>query len=96
METERELSGAVTCGKCGWVHFSVTRKYAEEAVESFNRYFLNCTPEQKEHFGGKGANLAPYLSCMLCGSPHTEFRDSKDGDCPDGCTLNPILHYNEV
>lgn len=29
--------------------------------------------------------------CFSCGAPHTQMCPAKEDDCPDGCTLQPIL-----
>lgn len=80
-----------TCLRCGWVHFAVSRAHAEDEVASFNRFFDAADVETKAAFGNRHSSMKSYEHCMLCGAPHTEFRDSKPGDCPEGCTLNPIL-----
>lgn len=80
----------VTCSKCGWVHFAVTRKRAEEEVAAFNAYFAALSPQQQQdYYGGTGSSLDRYEACW-CGS--TQFQPSKPGDCPDGCTLNPVIY----
>lgn len=85
-----------TCSKCGWVHFAVSLKEAQHSVASFNTYFASLTlKQQKEYYGGKGASMATYLSCFLCGNKYTGFRKYKEGDCPDGCTIQPILNKKE-
>lgn len=79
----------VTCIKCGWVSFSVSRKYAEEQIKKFSDYFDSLSKEkQKEFYNGKKFSLKDY-SCMLCGG--LKFRKFQNGDCPDGCTLNPVI-----
>lgn len=79
----------VTCIKCGLVSFAVTRAYAEAEVASFNVYFNSLTTDEQQNFyGGKGASIQSY-KCMLCGG--SLFRPSLPGDCPDGCTLNPVI-----
>ena len=34
-----------TCLKCGWVHFGVTRAFAEDEVARFNAYYAKLTPK---------------------------------------------------
>lgn len=81
-----------TCLKCGWVAFGVTREHAEQDVKKFNEYFATLSKEkQDEFYGGTGSSIVNYERCMLCNGPHTNFRDSKPGDYPEGCTLNPII-----
>ena len=82
----------ITCNKCGWVYFAVSREYAENEVKTFNEYFKTLSKEDQElYYGGKGANIKSYEKCW-CGNNHTNFRDSSHGDCPDGCTLSPIIN----
>lgn len=93
---EKEERGSVTCLKCGWVSFEVSRKYAEDEAARFNAFFDTLTPEQQQdYYGGKKATITFYEHCMLCGGSYTNFRPSRQGDCPDGCTINPILKRTE-
>ena len=87
------MSGkTVTCLKCGWVHFEVSREYAEDEVIKFTCYFNTLTPEQQQDFyGGRTSKVLDYEQCMVCGGSYKNFRDSLSNDCPDGCTLNPII-----
>jgi hypothetical protein len=81
-----------TCLKCGWVAFGVTRAHAEEEVKKFNEYFSTLSKEtQEEFYGGTGSSIKQYERCMLCSGSHTNFREGLPGDCPEGCTLNPII-----
>lgn len=81
-----------TCLKCGWVAFGITRERAKNEVESFNKYFDTLTEKEREDFyGGRRSLIRSYERCFLCGGPHTNFRDSKEGDCPNGVTLQPIV-----
>jgi hypothetical protein len=80
----------LTCNKCGTVAFAVSRGFAESEVMSFNKYFFSQSKEVQALFGSKPSSLAQYEACG-CGNPHTNFRKAKDGDCPDGCTLSPII-----
>lgn len=81
----------VTCNKCGWVAFEVTREHAERSVLEFNTWFDTQTPEVQAMDGGKGLSIRIYERCHFCGGPYTDFRESREGDCPDGCTLCPII-----
>ena len=42
-------------------------------------------------FGNKPASIHEYEHCGLCNGPHTDMREFTAGDCPDGCTLGPII-----
>lgn len=86
-----ENLGARTCLKCGTVYFGVTREFAKDEVERFNAYFATLAKkEQDDYYGGKGSSIKTYENCY-CGSSHTNFRDFKPGDCPDGVTMSPII-----
>lgn len=80
-----------TCNHCGWVHMGVTRQFAEAEVIRFNEYFSAQTQEVKDMFGNKHAGISEYERCDRCGGPHTEMREFTAGDCPDGCTIGPII-----
>lgn len=82
----------LTCKACGWVAFGVTREFAEEAVKRFNDYYGLLSPEkQRDYYGGHNASIRDYERCISCGNEFTNFRNAVDGDCPYGCTLNPII-----
>lgn len=86
-----ETPNEVTCVYCGWVHFPVTRAYAEGAVEGFNAYYDSLTPAQQEdNYGGHKSSIAEYIGCRLCG--REDFRPSVEGDCPTGCTIGPVIY----
>lgn len=99
----------VTCKRCGWVHFAYSRQRAAEEVARFNTYFDSLPYEkQKEYYGGikfvdgvmtygepQKATIGRYESCGQCRGHYRDFRDALDEDCPRGCTVSPILHYNE-
>lgn len=82
----------VTCLKCGWVHMAVSRDYALQQIHAFNEYFKDLTPEQQQDFyGGRKSSMRDYSNCNLCGEAYTEMRPFKEGDCPDGVTIGPII-----
>lgn len=86
----------VTCNKCGWVHFQVSRAHAVAEVERFNAFFDTLAPqEQQDYYGGRGASIRLYEHCHFCDGPHTNFRDTIPGDVPDGCTIGPMIDRNE-
>lgn len=94
-EAQPELK-QVTCNKCGMVAMQVSRSHAENEVMRFNAYYDTLPRHQQvEMYGGKESNLHQYEHCMLCNGPYQNFRDYREGDCPDGCTLGPIINRNE-
>jgi hypothetical protein len=83
-----------TC-KCGRVYFGVSRAYAEAAVKRFNEYFDGLSPDtQRDFYGGNRSSIASYEQCW-CGTSYKEFRPFKEGDCPDGVTMSPIIVEEE-
>ena len=80
-----------TCNRCGRVAFGVTREYAEEQVASMNQFLDRATADVRESYGNRRAGIEAYERCFHCGGPHTDFRDAKEGDCPVGCTLQPVI-----
>lgn len=86
----------VTCNRCGWVAFEVTRFYATEQVEKFNIYFDSLPKEQqKQFYNNEKSHIYVYEHCFLCSNLYKDFRDAKNDDCPEGCTLNPIIKRTE-
>lgn len=80
-----------TCNKCGTVAFSVTREHALLEVEQFNIYYNSLTKEEQNNsYKEGGAHIEFYEFCR-CGNNHKNFREAKEGDCPEGCTLSPII-----
>jgi hypothetical protein len=81
---------SVTCVKCGWVHMPYTRAEAQAEVDQFNAWFVQQTDETKANYGGKQSTVKDYEGCDRCGG--LEFRPFKSGDCPDGCTIGPVIY----
>ncbi len=79
----------VTCVKCGRVGFAVSKEYAKLEIKHFNEYYATLSKsQQKASYGGKKSKLSNY-SCLYCKG--STFRKSKDGDCPDGCTISAVV-----
>lgn len=86
----------VTCKKCGWVHMQVSRIYAEDEVKKFNTYFDSLSKkEQETYYSSKKSSIRIYEVCNLCGTCYHNFRRFKDGDCPTGCTIGPIINKKD-
>lgn len=51
------------------------------------RVAFEATPEYIKNESG---NIDSYKHC-LCGNSYKNFRDAKEGDCPDGVTINAVL-----
>lgn len=80
-----------TCLKCGRVAFGVSRECAETLVSDFNDFFDSADAVTRESYGNRRSTIVSYERCTQCGNWCTNFRDAVDGDCPDGCTLSPII-----
>lgn len=81
-----------TCNKCGWVHFSVTRTYAEDQIKEFNDYFQTLSKEdQMLFYRGNLASISSYEECFRCGNNYKNFRDSVTSEIPNGSTIQPII-----
>lgn len=85
---------SATCLVCGTVAFEVGRLYAEASVKEFNEWFVRQTAETKDNYGNRIAQIEEYEKCW-CGNSYRNFRPSRPGDCPDGCTLSPIIKRDE-
>jgi hypothetical protein len=72
----------------------MTRQEAQESVDRFNAYYETLTEEKKQdYYGGKSSTIANYEWCW-CGNK--EFRPFKEGDCPEGVTIGPVIYENPV
>ena len=81
-----------TCNRCGWVHFAMSRERAQSEVDQFNAYYEALSPEKREkYYGNKPASIATYERCFFCGQTDGDFRPYQDGDCPTGCTIQPVI-----
>jgi len=85
---------SVMCNKCGWVHFAVTYDYAVKQVAEFNEWYNKQPQMTKDCYGGP-AKLSGYCFCGRCGNTYKDFRAAKAEECPNGSTINPILHFSE-
>lgn len=81
-----------TCKTCGTVAFGITRESALAEVKSFNDYYDSLSrKKQEDNYGGIRSSIVHYERCTLCGNRFKDFRETVKGDCPDGCTLGPII-----
>ena len=80
----------VTCAACGWVHWPISRAYAEESVMRFNSFYDAAPAHVRESYLQR-SDISQYEHCFRCGAPHTEMVKSKPEDCPTGVTLQPII-----
>lgn len=85
------------CCLCGWVYFSVSRNYAKEEVDRFNKYYYSLSQkEQNEYYGGRPSSISNYENCYRCRNSYKNFRDLEpDERLPIGITMNPIINRDE-
>lgn len=77
----------VTCKSCGTVSFLITLKEAKAEIRRFNRYYNSLSKAvQKKYYGGNESTLQNYRCCLKM-----DLRKSKKGDCPNGCTISPVV-----
>lgn len=85
----------LTCGLCGWVHFPISREYAEQIVKDQNNFIeADGRPEdQRPYHYFQRATIEFYEHCHnpRCHAHYTEMKPSKPEDCPTGVTLQPII-----
>lgn len=98
IDNNNDVLDLITCAKCGWVHFKVSKRFALEEIERFNEYFNNL-PKQKQddYYGGKPASINLYIKCNFCGGSHKNFIQydiKRDGDMT-GHTMGPMVDPNE-
>lgn len=88
----------VTCERCGWVHWPISRAYAEQSVALANQRndaISRCGDDDFRPVYFQREDISRYERCFRCGAPHTEMKKSKPEDCPVGCTLQPIIWESE-
>ncbi len=88
--TDRPRLRHVTCRNCGWIHFAITREYAEAEVHRFNTFFRAQTQEVKDAYGNKESWIGEYEFCFVC--MQDDFYETPAEDAPRGVTLNPIIY----
>ena len=84
------MHNLVTCNGCGWVHYEVDEYQARRSIEEFNKHYDAMSEEYKSNYVGR-ASIMDYMYCMRCHTPYLNFKDSEDGDVPDGSTVNLIM-----
>lgn len=78
------------CNKCGWVHFTYTRKQAQQEVDDFNRFYDQASEDTKQHYGGR-STINSYEKCFNCGNHYTNFSDGIGDKEIQGVTLQPKI-----
>lgn len=92
MTSMKKKLQTVTCNKCGWVSYEISRKDAETSIRLFNLFFDRLSEkDRKDLYGDKRTSMDDYNRCCSCGNDYHDFSDAESGDCPDGVTLGPIL-----
>lgn len=86
----------VKCGSCGWVHFEVSRQYAEDEVKTFNEFYETLDKEEKlMYYGNEGAKISNYESCDRCGASYKNFYEGNNDFLLSGHTIGPIIKRGE-
>lgn len=80
----------VTCCRCGWVHFAMSLDQVEHDVHRFNTFYDAAPTHVKECYHQR-SSVDNYKHCDGCGGSYKNFREYRNGDCPDGVTIGPIL-----
>jgi len=78
-----------TCTKCGWVHMAVTREYAERESSKFRDWWEQQDEEVQGYYSKPEEGIFNLYKSCWCGSK--SFRDYKQGDCPEGVTIGPVI-----
>lgn len=87
-----EVKKKVTCDKCKWVHFQVSRTYVAEHNAVMDTYFATLSPEEKkEMYGSENPGHHDYEHCFFCAGSYKDFHDSTPEEIPYGSTIGPIL-----
>jgi len=97
MNKEKPSDGLVHCGKCGWVHFTVSLKYVRDLEAEWLHYFNTKDKEWLSHYGITDAppSSDQYLECFRCGETHKSMLDGVGGKNIDGQTIQPTLDPKE-
>jgi len=83
----------VTCIKCNWISFAVTKEYAVKESAEFVAWF-NKQDKKTQSLYGDGE---PHdYKCQLCGGD--KFRTSTDEETKKiyGCTISPVIYEPEL
>lgn len=80
--------------ECGWVSVARTKAQVEDEVARFNEYYYSLPTWQRETYWSAPSSVDNYR-CLSCGG-RGPYRSYREGDCPDGCTINPVLCESTV
>lgn len=82
----------VTCNKCGWCYFEVSRDHVKKWVDEWQVLFDTKPKEWLAMYGitDKPPSTEPYYACG-CGNSYKQFHDSLPAEVPRGSTISPIL-----
>jgi hypothetical protein len=72
---------------------SVDQKLCYRWMEPDELTAFRQLPAEEQHARLETAksSVDGYMRCRRCGAAYTQMRPANDGDCPNGCTINPIL-----
>jgi hypothetical protein len=73
----------------------LTREQAEKSLNEFNAFYDKLTrEEQLNWYKGHRPTIEEYERCFRCNAK--KFRPAIPGDCPDGCTIQPVIYEETV
>lgn len=92
------------CNKCGWIHFSISKKDVTEQVKEFGKFINSQDLPTRANFDYADRNwsfkehFSQYTKCFMCGNGYKDFRAASEYDYSRsrGHTLQPILEYYNV
>lgn len=58
-------------------------------IEQWNNY--GCFYSEYPNESNLPSSIRRHERCFRCGNSYRDFRPSVAGDCPDGCTIQPII-----
>jgi protein-arginine kinase activator protein McsA len=92
MLKKKKINSYYVCKACGWVHFGISRKFAQAEVKKFNEYFAKLDAQkQQDYYGGVASKVEDYEKCQKCGTSYKLFEQAADAIVPRGSTIGPII-----
>lgn len=86
------MSEFLSCKNCNWVHKPISRKQAEEQVESFRKYFNSLDPKGKDLFGS-AIDISYLEHCFGCGGSYKDVNSQKIAS--GVYTIQQIIKWDE-
>lgn len=79
----------VTCEKCSWISYAVSKAYAEKEVEEFLAFYDSMPKDQAENLYGKrrGHNY----KCLRCNGDKFRPTTTAESNAIYGSTISPVV-----